>query len=58
MAEDARVESVMEACVNAGAAALRAHAAALKAREQAALGGARLTPDDVERLNNGQEARG
>lgn len=41
----------MEACVAAGLATRRAHAAAIEAREQAAKRKAPLSPDDVEYLN-------
>jgi hypothetical protein len=51
MPEEANVERLIEACVEAGLAARRAHAAAIQGRQQATLRGEPLTPDDVERLN-------
>jgi hypothetical protein len=52
MTEDAAVEALIEACVSAGLAALRANEAAIESRYKATEGGTRLTDDDVERLNN------
>lgn len=51
MPEEANVEHLIKACVEAGLAARRAHHAAIQAREQATLRGGKLTPDDVEHLN-------
>jgi hypothetical protein len=51
MSEDPAVEALMEACVAAGMATRRAHAAAIEAREQAAKRKAPLSSDDVEHLN-------